>query len=395
MGSLIQEAWGGIRTIVVLASLSNMPKDIPQELQPHLGPLQKTLSELRALKLDRKFDFHTKAVMEIMGGLSWIMIRPPPQTPAAFCKEAMGGCEFWANKIRKEFKGKDDKQIQFCDALKATMNDTVAYIQEYHKTGLTWNPKGVPLEEAVALAHASAASPPTSPVPRRREMPSPLRSPRRGESLRHLSSVSGGTGGLSSIMDELAKKKSADGSSAATGLKHVSRDQQTWRKEYKKEGGSGTSAPPPLPRLQQKKQEKKKPPGLPICEYQERGHKWVVENQTKETSHGAITVEVTDPKQQVYVYNCQDTTVQVKGGKCKSVIMDTCQKCAAVFENVISGCEVVNCKKIQVQTTGICPTFSIDKTDGCLVYLSMETAAMTNFVTCQSTETNGRWQYSI
>jgi hypothetical protein len=35
------------------------------------------------------------------------------------------------------------------------------------------------------------------------------------------------------VMKELAAKRTSDGTSAATGLKKVSRDQQTWRKEFK------------------------------------------------------------------------------------------------------------------------------------------------------------------
>ena len=167
----------------------------------------------------------------------------------------------------------------------------------------------------------------------------------------------------------------------------VSRDQQTWRKEFKGETSKvvpAAAAPKKVPQ----KQKSKKLSGLPICEYQERGNKWVVEHQTKESATAGLTIEITDPKQQVYMFNCEGVTLQVKGGKVKSIIMDKCTKCAVVFGTCISSCEMVNCKKMQVQTTGVCPTFSIDKTDGCLIYMSKESVDVSSFVTSQSSEMN-------
>lgn len=168
----------------------------------------------------------------------------------------------------------------------------------------------------------------------------------------------------------------------------MTRDQQTWRKEFKGEKKATVTV---VETTKDEKSPKKKLTGLPICEYQERGHKWVVEHQTATQ----LVVEVTDPKQQVYMFNCNHVTLQVKGGKLKSVILDSCQHCQVVFETVISACEVVHCKKIELQTTGVCPSFSIDQTEGCLVYLSKESVATTNFVTSQSTEMNGKSMISV
>jgi len=171
----------------------------------------------------------------------------------------------------------------------------------------------------------------------------------------------------------------------------VTKDQQTWRKEFKKEKSnvvpssaisSSSKAKTTLPA------KKATPP--PVFEYRERGSKWVIEYQTKSTtdqSTGVITVNVTDPKQHVYIYKCEGVTFDIKG-KSNSIIVDSCSKSNVVFENVISSCEVVNCKKIQTQVKGVCPSFSIDKTDGFLTYLSKESAKITNFVTCKSSEMN-------
>ena len=166
---------------------------------------------------------------------------------------------------------------------------------------------------------------------------------------------------------------------------------QTWRKEFK-DGGKvpvvvQTSSPV------KKVEKKKKKSGLAIMEYQERGTKWVIENQDRETAHntgenGILVVEVTDPKQQVYIFNCDDVTVKINGGKLKSVVVDTCTKVNVMFDTIISGCELVNCKKIAVQSDGVCPVFTINKTVGVTVWLSEESAKITSFTTSMSSEMN-------
>jgi hypothetical protein len=42
-----------------------------------------------------------------------------------------------------------------------------------------------------------------------------------------------------------------------------------------------------------------------------------------------------------------------------------------VFEDCVAAFEVINCQSVQAQTTGKVATVSIDKVDGCQVYLSV------------------------
>merc|ERR1712194_403936 len=116
----------------------------------------------------------------------------------------------------------------------------------------------------------------------------------------------------------------------------------------------------------------KKSLGSPKCEYQTRGCKWNVENQTKDTcENGVCKVVVSDPKQQVYIFNCRNVTIQITG-KLKSVILD-------------------NCKRVQVQATNVCPSFAIDKTDGIVVHLTNSGSKTTSFVTSKSSEMILSW----
>lgn len=56
------------------------------------------------------------------------------------CVEAS---EFYANKVRVMYRGKDDNQMGFCNHFKAFLVNMQAYVKEYHTTGLTWFPRGV------------------------------------------------------------------------------------------------------------------------------------------------------------------------------------------------------------------------------------------------------------
>ena len=182
-------------------------------------------------------------------------------------------------------------------------------------------------------------------------------------------------------------------------LFQVTKDQQTWRKEFKGDGKAhvhvAPTAAPPSSSSSAKKPVKKKKVGLPILEYQERGTKWVIENHDKETAkamssnnNGLLEVEISDPKQQVYIYNCEEVTIKVNGTKFKSIIVDNCTKVNVIFPTIISGCEIVNSKKIAVQSDGICPVFTIDKTVGVSVFLCKATADVSSFTTSMSSEMN-------
>jgi len=154
-------------------------------------------------------------------------------------------------------------------------------------------------------------------------------------------------------------------------------------------------AVPMLDKEKPKMSPKKKKPlsGIPIFEYQDRGFKWAIENHSKESvvkevsKDGVITVEISDPKQQVYLYNCEGITVKVNG-KFKNLILDKCTGCNVVYDTLISGTEIVNCKKIQLQVMDVCPVFTIDKTNNLVVYLSEQSKGVSTFTTSLSSEMN-------
>ena len=88
----------------------------------------------------------------------------------------------------------------------------------------------------------------------------------------------------------------------------------------------------------------------------------------------------------VYAFKCTDSTLVVKG-KINSIFLDSCKKTAVVFDSVVSSIEFVNCQSVQMQVLGAVPTISIDKTDGCQIYLSQDSLNV-EIVSSKSSEMN-------
>jgi adenylyl cyclase-associated protein len=383
IGRAINDVWSGMRQLVTLGTVYQRPStgSIAEALRPHLVPCQQSMSIIQKARIDRKFDYHIKAMLEMLSCVSWVVMAPPP-APTSFIKDTIGASDFWSNKIRKEYKDKasdEGQHVKFCDTMKALILDLSVYVKEHHLSGLAWNPNGKDFAEA-KVGEGSGGG---NGAPKSTTMASASPSVASGNV--------GGAGG--NVFAELMKKKTDDGTSAATGLKKVTKEQQTWRKEFKKDASAVPVVIQPVP-LAPKfgGGATKKTMGPPKCEYQERGCKWIIENQTLETCEGGVCkVSVTDVKQQVYIYNCDNCTIQITG-KLKSIILDSCTKLGVVFDTAISACEVVNCKRVQVQTTNVCPSFAIDKTDGIVVHLTGgEAISQTIFVTSKSSEMNVSW----
>jgi adenylyl cyclase-associated protein len=216
MGQLLVQAFSGIKYIVVLASKSKQPADLT-ELASHLTPCTEPIGEIRKLRLKRDFDNHQKAILEMLACVSWVTCRAPAQLPAPFVRECIGSSDFWSNRIRKEFKGKDDDaaklQLAFCDNLKKTLEDLAIYIDEYHKTGLEFNPKGVSLAEAAIRMSDNPLQDAAVEANRKKDQQANMKNKQVGNTVRGVN--------VAGLVSELANRRSEDGSSAATGLRKV------------------------------------------------------------------------------------------------------------------------------------------------------------------------------
>nr|XP_015212878.1 PREDICTED: adenylyl cyclase-associated protein 2-like [Lepisosteus oculatus] len=99
-----------------------------------------------------------------------------------------------------------------------------------------------------------------------------------------------------------------------------------------------------------------------------------------------LVISETELKQVIYIFKCSNSTLQIKG-KINSIIVDNCQKLGLIFNNVVGIVEIINSRDVQIQVMGKVPLISINKTEGCHVYLSEESLNC-EIVSAKSSEMN-------
>jgi len=112
------------------------------------------------------------------------------------------------------------------------------------------------------------------------------------------------------------------------------------------------------------------------------GQKWIVENINNNTS---VVVEP-EAKHIVFIYNCKNTMVTVKG-KCTSVMMDNCTKSGVVLDTAIATLELVNSKSVKAQINEVVPSIQVDNTQGATIYIPQSSLDVEIF-SSKSTEVN-------
>jgi len=370
-GVMVEAAFKSQREFLVIASKSKKPLD--KDLQSLLLPLSTKLSEIQEFreKNRRSIYFnHLSAISESIPALGWVTVSP---APAPYLKEMNDAGQFYTNRVLKDSKDsracKDWKATAQChvDWTKAWVSalaNLQVMVKQYHTTGLVWNAKGGDAKSATVSATngGGPAAPPPPPPP-----PPP-------ELFDDAPSSSSGDKGRNELLDALNK-----GEDVTKGLKKVSDDMKT----HKNPTIRGTA---PIPA---KKEKSTSPPkyGASVApqkppKFGLDGKKWVVEFQR---NNSGIVIEETEVNQSVYVYKCDGSTIQVKG-KVNNIILDSCKKTAVVFTSVVSSCEFINCQSVQMQAMDSVPTISVEKTDGCQMYLGK--GIKPEIITAKSSEMN-------
>ncbi|CEG37951.1 adenylyl cyclase-associated [Plasmopara halstedii] len=315
LGEVTEKAFACQRAYLLMASQCKKPATINPE---HLKDLQICIKEINVLRDNRsEFANHQNMVNEGIQALGWLCVEPAPKP---FIESYVGGSDFWGNKIRVQYKNSSADQITFVTAFKNLLTELMVYVKAHHTTGVAWNPKG---------------------------------------------------GDVSSYKPVATFGKTA-------GLHKVTKDMQTWRKDYECDGGASKLTAPIAFKKPVAPVKISKPA---LCE--ERNGNWQIEYQTGQEP---LTVNGINMKQQVYIFGCENATILLEG-KAKNIVLDSCKKTKLIFDNAVSSIEIVNCKGVQVQCKGVVPSVAIDKTDGCLVYISWEGRDV-QFVTSKSSEMN-------
>ena len=286
-----------------------------------------------------------------------LCVKPAPRD---FIESSIGGSDYFANNIRKEFKTSNPDQIAFCSTFKTLIIELMAYVKEHHTTGVTWNPKGVDVKEYDASSAGAAAAPVAAPTAKPAAAAPVAAGP-----------------GKADLFAALNKD-----AAITSGLKKVTKDMQTWREEYK-----GGDAPAPVVKAAPKAPAAaavvmKHPP---VCAF--ANNKWQVEYQTAE--QGVVDIAIQDKKETVYILGCVGATISIKG-KCKSIVVDGCKRTRVTFQSAMASCEVVNCQRMNIVCEETVAAVAIDKTDGIVVTLP-RSSLNTEVVASKSSEMNLSW----
>lgn len=361
--SLFESAFKAERNVI--AAIAACKKPDAGALQALITPVGELMMKVGAKAEGKRTDAfnHFKALAEAVQVLAFVAFQGPNMgmsLPVPHVSEAWQSAEFYTNKILMEHKAKSPEHVEWVKALKElVLTDVKAYVKEHHTTGPAWNPKGTDLKAWKPDVGAGNGAPPPPPpppppgsiAPGPAGVPPPPPPPPRG------SLGPSPADGMNAVFSELNK-----GEAITQGLRKVTDDMKSKNRADRSGvvAAGAVSSNGSGPAKAAAKTAASKP-----AKFKLEGKKWAIENQAGNKS---LVIEDVTPKQTVYVYNCSDCVIQVKG-KANNITIDSCKKTGIVFADVLATCELVNCASMQVQCTGTVPTVAIDKVDGCQVYL--------------------------
>nr|XP_021194008.2 adenylyl cyclase-associated protein 1 isoform X2 [Helicoverpa armigera] len=351
--NLVNAAFQAQLRYIQLATTRSKPAQA-EEMQL-LAPTSEQISAIQQFREKNRastYFNHLSAISESIPALGWVAVAP---TPAPYVKEMNDAGQFYTNRVLKEWKEKNKTHVEWCRAWVQLLSDLQAYVKQYHTTGLVWSGKG------------AGAPPPPPPG----GMPPPP--PMMEADFSNLS-----VDDRSALFAEINQ-----GENITSSLRKVTPDMQTHKNPQLRQGPAPFKAAPAA-----KAPVKSLPtPGAGALDkppvFARDGKKWLIEYQKGNQN---LVVENADMNNVVYMFRCRDSALTVRG-KVNGVVLDSCTKCAVVFDNLVSSIEFVNCQSVQMQVLGKVPTVSIDKTDGCQIYLSPESLDV-EIVSSKSSEMN-------
>ncbi|XP_052585612.1 adenylyl cyclase-associated protein 2 isoform X1 [Peromyscus californicus insignis] len=364
---MVHSAFQAQRAFLLMASQYQQPQE--NEVAVLLKPISEKIQEIQTFREKNRGSSmfnHLSAVSESIPALGWIAVSPKP---GPYVKEMNDAATFYTNRVLKDYKHSDLRHVDWVKSYLNIWSELQTYIKEHHTTGLTWSKTGPVASTASAfcvLSSGPGLPPPPPPPPP--PGPPPLF---ENEGKNEESSPS-----RSALFAQLNQ-----GEAITKGLRHVTDDQKTYKNPSLRAQGqarSPTKTHTPSPTSPKSNPPQKHAPVLEL-----EGKKWRVEYQEDKND---LVISDTELKQVAYIFKCEKSTLQIKG-KVNSITVDNCKKFGLVFDNVVGIVEVINSKDIQIQVMGRVPTISINKTEGCHLYLS-EDALDCEIVSAKSSEMN-------
>ncbi|KRY87242.1 Adenylyl cyclase-associated protein 2 [Trichinella pseudospiralis] len=336
-------------------------EDVVAQHLYHIFNLMDSFRHVKRRTICHRYFNHVCTILDSLPALTWMSVA---SNPVAFIQDVIEIATFYTNRILKEFPQKENGlHVQFVEQWLKALESLKAFVQKYYADGFTWKnvTPGLSTCDATDVELFDKPLPPPPP---------PANLSR-----------------LEKSVEDMHQKLFAQinkGLDITKGLRKVTPDMQMHKNPTLR-----TATPVCKPTVAAKpahltknlpsaKQDTTRTPVL-TCD----DKKWFIENHVNNKD---IKIEITDMKQVMYIYRCENCVIVVKG-KLNSIALDSCKKTSLVFDNIVSSLEIINCQKMQIQTMGTMPTLVLQKTDGCMVYLSKE-ALNCEVVTSKTSEVN-------
>ncbi|VDN51991.1 unnamed protein product [Dracunculus medinensis] len=350
-----------------------------EEKQQMLSPmfdLIKEVSQMAESKRKETTSNHISAVSDGIQIFGWLIMKP---AVISYVNDMIDAATFFANRVMSDYKvDNKNPHSNWAKALLEVLNAIKSYVSQYHSKGLIWNtdPGASPQKSVSSVAAPSGLS--QSPVASAVLPPPPPPPP-------PLPGLKCGTDNANVDRAALFAEINT-GENITRRLKKVTADMQTHKNPALRAHIDETKFPKineilrpssVANKIDVEKTTKAKT-------FLENGKQWNIEYHKNNQN---IVVEINDMKQTVYVFKCENSIIQIKG-KLNSITLDGCKKVAIVFDSLLSQVEVINCQRMKIETRGAMPTLSIQKTDGCQVFLSKEAMSNAEIITSKSSEMN-------
>lgn len=383
--SIIYRAFASQKKFLLISTQSKKPSPDGPQLMELLKPLQDQISEIVTLRDESRaspFFNHLSAISESIGVLAWVTIDTKPHKHV---EEMYGSAQYWGNRVLKEFRDKDPKQVEWVQAYYQIFKDLTEYVQQNFPQGLPWNPKGLDAIEAAKIVdtqggppappHPKAPTPSAGGAPPPPPPPPPPGPPPKFD-IQDQSKPAPAASGLGAVFSDLNK-----GSAVTSGLKHVSANEMTHKNPSLRAGATvpegaavsrGKSPAPPGKKPKPESMRTKKPPVKTLD-----GNKWLIEHFDGEEKPIEINVEIS---QSILISRCQKATV-ILHGKGNAISIDNCKRLNLVIDSLVSSVDVIKSQNFQLQVNEALPTILMDQVDQATIFLgkdSMDTEVLSS-----------------
>ncbi|KAJ4165383.1 hypothetical protein LMH87_007017 [Akanthomyces muscarius] len=344
--------------------------------QDLLKPINDSLMAVTELKEANRSDAMYTQLSAVADGimvLAWVTVSHKPFTHV---EEFLGSAQFFGNRVIKEHKDKDPKQVEWIQSFYQIFKQLRDYVKQYFASGIPWNPKGEPAAAVIkALDSAPSAGAPAPPAPSAGGPPPPPPPPPPGPAPvldikaedAAPAAPAASSGGLGAVFSELNK-----GDAVTKGLRKVDKSQMTHKNPSLR---TNTSVPAandrpksPAPGKKPKPESMRmKKPSKKVLE----GNKWIIENYEREAAPIEIQAEL---NHSVLISRCNNTAIIVRG-KANQVTVENSSRLSLVVDTLVSTVDVVKAQNFALQVLGTIPTVMMDQVDGAQIYFSKESTA--------------------